>query len=284
MIYLVTGGAGSLGRRLTEFFLNENKSNIIRVFDHSENGLAHMQTRIADPDRRIRYFLGDVRDKDRLRRAMENVEVCVHCAAQKHVDIGEYNPFESVMTNVYGTQNCIDSALEADIAKFLSISSDKACHAISTYGRCKALAESLTIDANNYKGSHRTVFSVARPPNYIESDGSVFEIWRYQKEKDLPLTVTDNRMERYFMSFTEILTFIKKCLDLMRGGEIFVPTNAKKLKIIDLAKGYAMDRERVGKIKIIGMRPGERLIEYLLTDEELAVAEEVDGLWIIKNV
>lgn len=275
MIYLVTGGAGSLGRRLTEHLLYQTEDARIRVLDNHENSFAQMRTRLVDPAKRVRFLFGDIRDKDRMQRAMENVDVCIHCAALKHVDIAEQNPFESLQTNVIGTQNCIDVALQADIDKFLYLSSDKAVLAISTYGRCKAVSESLTLDANNYKGDRRTKFSVARPPNYIDSDGSVFELWRYQKKHGLPITVTDVRMERFFMPFPDIVNFTLKCVEIMGGREVFVPLGAKREKIIDLA------RQVSSNIDIIGMRPGERLVEHLYTEEEIVNAEQKEGMWII---
>lgn len=272
--YLVTGGVGSLGRRLVaELLKPKYNANPIRVLDHNENGLAQMQIRLGDS--RIRYFLGDIRDKERVIRAMENVDVAILCAALKHVQICEYNPFESIQSNVIGTQNCIDAALKANIRKLLFVSSDKAVHAVNTYGRCKALSESLTLDANNYKGDRRTKFSVCRPPNYINSDGSVFEIWNYQKAKGLPLTVTHTAMERFFMPFSDIIAFTLKCVRLMEGGEIFVPIGAEKKRIIDLA------REISSNIKIVGKRKGERLVEHLFTEEEMLRAEKRNGIWVI---
>ena len=278
MIFLITGGAGSLGRRLVKELLKPKyKVDIIRVLDHDENGLARMQIRFKDPRIRIRYLLGDIRDKTRVERAMENVDVCIHCAAQKHVDLSEFNPFESIKSNVIGTQNCIEAALTNKIDKFLFISSDKAVHAVGTYGRCKALSESLTLDANNYKGDRRTKLSVARPPNYVNSDGSVFEIWKYQKSKGLPLTVTSEKMERFFMRFPKIIKFVMRSVEMMEGKEVFVPIGAEKMKIIDLARKIS------DKIEIIGLRKGERLMEYLYTEEEIACAEQKDGLWVIKQ-
>lgn len=277
MITLITGGAGSLGRRLTEQLLKKAvEGDAIRVLDIHENSIAHMKTRLEDPHHHIRYFIGDIRDKDRMKMAMESVDICIHCAAMKHVDLSEYNPFSCIKVNVIGTQNCIEAALEANIDKFLTISSDKAVNAISTYGRCKALAESLTLDANNYKGDKRTKLSIARPPNYINSDGSVFELWQYQKKMGLPITVTDKKMERLFMPFGQIVTFTLKCLEIMEGGEIFVPMGAEKRRIIDLAKKIS------DNIKFIGIRPGERLFEQLYTEEELIRAERSDGMWVIR--
>lgn len=256
--------------------LKKEDTSRVAVFDNNENGIAHLRTRLAD-DPRLRWFIGDIRDKDRVFKAIEKIDVCIHCAALKHVDLGENNPFEQVKTNVIGTQICIDAALFANIDKFLFISSDKAVQAINTYGRCKALSESLTLDAENYKGDRRTKFAVARPPNYIDSDGSIFDLWKYQKEAGLPITLTDDRMVRYFMSFDDINKFLFRCLDMMQGGEIFVPLNVEKRRIIDLAKGMETD------IKLIGMRPGQKLEEVLIDPAELSRAIQFGDMWIVKS-
>jgi len=280
MIYLITGGAGSLGRRLVTHLLRVEtnfKPTAIRVFDNCENSLVRFERNLLDPEKKARFLLGDIRDKDRLIRAMENVDICIHCAAQKHVHIAEFNPFESIQTNVIGTQNCIDAALTADIDIFLYISSDKAVQAVGTYGRCKALSESLTLDANNYKGDRRTKLSVARPPNYINSDGSVFEVWKEEKARGLPLSVTSKEMTRHFMTFEEIIKFLTKCLVLMEGGEIFVPTGSRNLRIMDLAK-------KIGdNIQITGMRKGEKLHEMLIDPAEINHAKHINGMWVIKQ-
>lgn len=278
LIYLVIGGAGSLGRRLAQELIKpEYNVMAIRVLDNNENGLAQMKVRFGESDGKVRYFLGDVRDRERLIRAAENVDVMINCAAQKHVDLGEYNPFFSIQVNVLGTQNCIDAALENNVEKFIQISSDKAVQSISTYGRCKALSESLTLDANICKGDKRTKLSVIRPPNYIDSDGSVFEIWHYQKANGLPLTLTSPQMTRYVMGFDEIVKFVIKCINMMKGGEIFIPSSGvEEVKIIDLAKKLSEN------IKIVGLRKGEKLHELLMDPSEEERAEMIDGIWVVR--
>lgn len=278
-VFLITGGAGSLGRRLAEYILKiSTAQTVVRILDHNENGLARLKQ--SSNHERLRFFIGDVRDKNRVIRAMEGVDVCFHCAALKHVDLCEYNPFESVLTNVMGTQNCLEAALECEIDNFLFISSDKAVQAVSTYGRCKALSESLTLDAQNYKGDRKTRFAVARPPNYIDSDGSIFDLWKFQKEQGLPITVTDIRMERYFMGFDQINSFLLKCVQLMNGGEIFVPLGAEKCKIVDLARQYSGSLDN---IKYIGMRPGEKLEEAIIDPSEAVRAEIMEGMYVIRH-
>lgn len=274
-VYLVTGGAGSLGRRLVKELLKpQHSASVIRVFDNNENAVARMKRKLTDT--RLRWFLGDIRDRDRLVRAMEGVDVCIHLAAQKHVDLGEYNPFFSLQVNVLGTQNCIEAALQANIHKFIFMSSDKAVESCSTYGRCKALSESLTIHANKYKGDFkRTIFSVCRPPNYFGSDGSVIEVWKQQKKEGLPLSVTDKQMFRYFITFDEMVLFLTRCVDYMKGGEIFIPKNCVLHNIYDLARTYSED------IKIVGVRHGERLVELLWTQEEKSRLIEEATFWLI---
>lgn len=275
-VFMIIGGAGSLGRRLVEELVDPKSSTkIIRVFDNNENSVARM--RVQYPFPQIRWFIGDIRDKERLKLAMNDVTTVIVCAALKHVDLCEYSPFEAIKTNVVGLQNCIEAALESDVNRFLTISSDKAVQACSTYGRCKALGESLTLDANNYKGDRKTIYSVCRPPNYFGSDMSVTDVWQYQKEHDLPLSVTSEKMERYFLDFPDIVRFVLKCVRMMKGGEIFVPSGAQKLKIIDLA------RQMSDRIEITGMRKGERLTELLMDpDVELPRATLTDGVWVIR--
>lgn len=274
--YLITGGAGSLGKLLVKELLKpQHQATFIKIFDNNENNLAWLRAEFKDTN--IRWVLGDIRDKERITRAMENADVCIHCAAQKHVDIGECNPFESVKTNVLGTWNCIEAALNANIDKFIYISSDKAVSACNTYGRCKALAESLTLDANNNKGERKTRFSICRPPNLYKSNANVTELWRWQVERNLPLTVTDEGMIRYFMDDNQIVAFIFKALEIMTGGEIFVPSNADKIKIIDLAKWFSTN------IIITGKRPGERLEEVLIAPSEKERAILQHNMWIIKS-
>jgi UDP-N-acetylglucosamine 4,6-dehydratase len=275
-IILITGGAGSLGRKLAKHLLTFQGVKAVRILDTNENGLARLSQQIKDP--RIRFLLGDIRDKERMKRALENVTLCYHAAAQKHIDLAERNPFYSIDVNVMGTQICIEAALDANVDKFIMISSDKSVQACSTYGRCKALAERLALDAELYKGDdHKTRFSVARPPNYINSDGSIFDMWRYQKKHGLPITVTSPEMYRYFLSIDQICDFLFKCSEIMQGGEIFIPRNARRLRIIDLAKKYG------DKIQIIGVRPGEKLEELLIDPSEEAYAKVYGDIWVIKN-
>ena len=273
---LLVGGAGSLGRRMAEELLKPVYNiNSLRTLDINENELARLRWKLKD-DSRTRWLLGNILDKDRMIRAMENVDIVFMLAAQKHVDLGETNPFYSLQVNVLGAQTCIEAAINSNVDKYIYTSSDKAVHSCSTYGHCKKLSEALTLDANKYKGDRHTKFSVVRPCNYAQSDGSIWDIWAYQKSENLPLTVTDERCTRYFLTFDKIITFILKATCIMQGGEIFIPQNADKVRIIDLAKTISEN------IKITGLRPGEKLEEVLIDPLELARAEVVDNLWIVK--
>ena len=276
--WLISGGAGSLGRHLIKELIKpefNDKVAVIRVLDNNENGLAKLNLYVKDP--RIRLFLGDIRDKERITKASENIDVFIMAAALKHVDLCEANPFENLQTNVIGTQYCIDAALINNIAKVVYVSSDKACNPVSCYGKAKSLSESLILDAENYKGDRRTIFTVVRPPNYLFSDGSVWDTWSYQKENNLPLTVTSSSATRYFMNLDEIVAFLLKTVEMMKGGEIFVPKNPELHKIIDLAKQIS------NNIIITGLRKGERLHEKLIDETEFEKAKEVDGMWVIEQ-
>lgn len=274
MRWLITGGAGSLGRRLIKKILADYDPSAVCILDNHENSLARLKRRIDDP--RVRYFLGDIQDPRRIALAMKNVDVAILAAAYKHVDLCAYNPFASVNVNVMGTQTCIEAAVAAGVPRVLYLSSDKAVNPCSTYGYCKALAEHLVIDANQWKGDVPCALSVCRPPNYYGSDGSMLEVWKNQKAKGQPLTVTDERMERFFLSFDEIVEFIFSSLNLMKGGEIFVPLTARNTKIIDLAKQLSTS------IVFTGLRKGERLTETLFTEEEFQNGSMNGTILVIK--
>jgi UDP-N-acetylglucosamine 4,6-dehydratase len=271
---LITGGAGSLGQALTRNILN-NPIQALRILDSDENGLFEAKQKFID--NRMRFFLGDVRDLARLKRAVEGTHIIFHCAALKHVELGEINPFEVLKSNIIGTQNVIEAVLdEQNVEKFVFISTDKAVNPSNIYGVSKYFGERLTIAANNYKGDRPTVFGCIRLPNLKGSRGSVYEVWERQLKEGRPLSVTDERMERYFMDLDEGAKFVLKATAFMDKPAIIVPANVKKYKIIDLAK------ELSDKIEIVGARPGERIKERLLTPEERKIARRVKGMWIIE--
>lgn len=273
-LVLVTGGAGSLGRRLVRHFLDCGSKT--RVLDVNENGLAKLKLTLPDTSN-ARFFVGDIRDKARVVRAMENVDVVVHTAALKHVDLCEYNPFECLQTNIIGTQNCIDAALECNVGKFLLVSSDKAVNPIGVYGYSKAFAEALTLDAENYRGSKQTRFAVVRCPNFLGSDGSVLTVWKWQKQHHLPLTLTDPNMERYFIQFRDLLQFMDYCIVQMKGGEVFVPDKIFKKPMKELAETVS------NKIHVTEARCPEKIVEELMSKTEKEHAVLNGDVWIIKQ-
>lgn len=272
---LITGGCGSFGQKFTEIILKEYNPASIRIYDNRELALVEMERRFNDP--RLRFFLGDVRDKNRLYRAMNNVNIVVHAAALKHVPICEYNPIEAVRTNVDGAINLIDAALDRGVEKVMAISTDKAVNPINLYGATKMVAEKLFIQGNSYTGGKGTIFSCARYGNVLASSGSVIPLFIEQKNNGSQITLTDERMTRFWISLEEGVRFVIKCLEIMKGGEIFIP-KIPSMKLKELAQAIAPLSHK----KIIGLRPGEKLHEVLLTEEEAMHTKEFDGFFVIE--
>ena len=228
-------------------------------------------------DSRLRFFIGDVRDKERLSRAMNGVDVVVHAAALKHVPVCEYNPIEAVKTNIDGAANVIEAALDNQVEKVLNISTDKAVHPVNLYGATKMVAEKLFVQANSYSGAKKTIFSCVRYGNVVGSSGSVIPLFKEQR-KTGTITITDNRMTRFWITMEEGIKFVLNGIEAMRGGEIFIP-KIPSTKIIDLAQVIAPD----AKIKTIGIRHGEKIHEELLTAEEATHAKEYDNYFVIES-
>ncbi len=249
-VVLITGGAGSLGRALAA----ELHAKSIRIFDNSEHSLWEMQQDFPD----MRFLVGDIRDKDRLHRAFNGVDYVIHCAALKHVPFCEYNPIEAVKTNVIGTINVIDAAIDNGVSKVLAISSDKAVEPINLYGATKLVMEKTVIGANVYVG---TKFSCVRSGNFWGSKGSLGQIIEDKLKNGSKLLLTDTEMDRYWIPLDEISQFIIKCIELMDGGEIFVPKMSRSL-VVDVMKSYGVEYEVVGK------RNGEKLHEILFAEGE----------------
>jgi FlaA1/EpsC-like NDP-sugar epimerase len=260
---LVTGACGSVGSALVRRLLDEGHT--VCAFDQSEDGLFRLEQELKDGGGRLRLFLGSVRDEDRVRRAMDGVKVVFHCAALKHVYISEYNPFEAMQTNIAGTNNIIQAAIAAEVERVVLTSSDKAVNPTSTMGATKLLGERLFIAANHFAGTHKTRFACVRFGNVLNSNGSVLQIFRRQLEGDLPLTITSTGMTRFFLSMSQAVDL---CLDAsarMVGGEIFV-MNMGNSDIISLAK--AVSGNRPLRFVEIGHKPGEKLYEELVTENE----------------
>jgi UDP-N-acetylglucosamine 4,6-dehydratase (inverting) len=229
------------------------------------------------PDDRLRFFIGDVRDEERLSRAMNGVDIVVHAAALKQVPACEYNPIEAVKTNINGSINIINAALDNNVDRVIALSTDKAVHPVNLYGSTKMVAEKLFVQGNSYTGGDRhTKFSCVRYGNVVGSRGSVVPLFLEQK-KTGRLTITDERMTRFWLTLEEGVQFVRNCLPIMTGGEIFVP-KIPSMKVKDLARATAPD----AKIDIIGIRPGEKIHEILLTEDEARHSKEYDTYFVIE--
>lgn len=275
---LVTGGLGSFGQKFIELLLKEHPPaggpKAVRIYDNRELACVEMERKLQDD--RLRFFVGDVRDIKRLNRAMNGVDIVVHAAALKHVPVCEYNPIEAIRTNIDGAINVIDAAIDNGVYKVMGISTDKAVQPVNLYGATKMVAEKLFVQGNNYSGERKTIFSCARYGNVMGSSGSVIPLFKEQK-KTGEVTITDENMTRFWITLEEGVRFVIKCIDIMKGGEIFVP-KIPSMKIADLADAIAPEAQK----KIIGMRPGEKLHEVLLTEEESRHVKEFENYFIVE--
>jgi FlaA1/EpsC-like NDP-sugar epimerase len=281
---LVTGGAGSIGSQISRSLLNF-EPKVVRILDIDEARLFEL-TRELTSHPNVRFLIGDVRDKERIKRAIENIDIVFHAAALKHVPSCEYNPFEAVKTNVLGTQNVIEAAIDAEVEKFMTISTDKAVNPVNVMGATKLLAEKLTISANYYKGPRKTVFSCVRFGNVLGSSGSVVPIFLSQIKKGGPITITDPEMTRFVMNMDRAVELVFKATKIAEGGEIFI-FKMPAVRIGDLAeaiKEELAENYPAGSIitRIIGMRPGEKFHEELMTEEESLWAEETEEMFIVR--
>jgi FlaA1/EpsC-like NDP-sugar epimerase len=282
---LVIGGTGSCGSVIVKRLLNADPK-VIRVFSRDEDKQYHMQFELGDHDN-VRFLLGDIRDKDRLARAMEDIDIVFHTAALKHVAGCEYNPFEAVRTNILGTQNVIDVALDNEVSMVAYTSSDKAVNPISAMGASKLMAEKLMSTANLYRGLRRTVFYSVRFGNVLGSRGSVISRVISQIKNGRPVTLTDPRMTRFVMSTGEAVDLMLRTTELAKGGEVFI-LKMPAIKIEALlnvlirkyAPKYGLDPEMI-KVKKVGIKPGEKLFEELMTNEESSRAYETDKMFIV---
>lgn len=259
---LVTGGTGSLGKSLIDHLLKESKVRRIAIFSRDELKQQHLRHQLQD-DPRLRWFLGDVRDLDRLKRAFHGVDHVIHAAALKQVDTGEYNPMEFVKTNVLGSQNVIDASIDAGVKRVVALSTDKASSPINLYGATKLTADKLFVAANNYSVAYGTTFSVVRYGNVMGSRGSVIPFFQEIAAQGKPLPITDLRMTRFWISIDSAVKFIIESLEMMKGGELYVP-KIPSMKIVDLATAVAPGT----KLEEIGMRPGEKLHEEMISADD----------------
>lgn len=276
---LVTGGTGSFGQRFTASVLERAKPRRLIVFSRDELKQYEMRSKLGalgvDVEA-MRYFIGDVRDRDRLHRAFQGVDVVVHAAALKQVPACEYNPIEAVLTNIMGARNIVDAAIDQKVERVLALSTDKAVNPVNLYGATKLCAEKLFVQANAYSGVGRPpFFACSRYGNVVASRGSVVPVFLEQR-KSGRLTVTDDRMTRFLLTLDDGVDFVLNCLERMRGGEVFVP-KLPSTRVMDLAKVIAPGC----KIDRIGIRPGEKLHEVLLSEDEARHSVEHKGMYII---
>lgn len=275
-VVLVTGGTGSFGQTFTATLLRERQPKKLIVFSRDELKQHDMSQKFSGPEAaHLRYFLGDVRDLDRLRRAMHGVDIVVHAAALKQVPACEYNPFEAVLTNVMGAKNVIDAAIDAGVKRVLAISTDKAVNPVNLYGATKLCAEKLFVQGNAYSGSGGTRFACARYGNVVGSRGSVIPVFLKQRANGR-IRITDSRMTRFWLTLDQGVRFVIRCIERMHGGEIFVP-RIPSMNIMDLAKTVAPECE----VDFIGIRPGEKIHEVLISDDEARHTRELEDCFVV---
>jgi len=270
---LVTGGTGSFGKKFIRKILQSDVKKVI-VFSRDELKQYEMAQEFKDD--RLRFFIGDVRDKDRLYRAFDRVDIVIHAAAMKHVEACEYNPFEAVKTNINGAQNIIEAAIDRGVEKVIALSTDKACSPINLYGATKLASDKLFVAANSYVGDKKTRFSVVRYGNVVGSRGSVVPFFQKVKETGI-IPITDERMTRFWITLEQGVQFVLDGLMNMNGGEIFVP-KIPSMKVIDLAKAIAPDCQ----IKVVGIRAGEKLHEAMITEDDARRTVEFKDYYVIQ--
>ena len=259
----ITGGTGTFGHKITDILLNQYSPNKVIIFSRDEFKQYNMKQIFPESKYpNIRYFIGDVRDYERLLTATKNVDILFHAAAMKQVDTIEYNPLEAIKTNIYGTENVIKAAIKNKVKKVIGVSTDKCVSPINLYGATKLCLEKLIIHANLMSGKNGTIFSVLRYGNVINSRGSVVPLFLKQKESKC-FTITDGKMTRFTLTIDQAINFVLNCASIMIGGEVFVP-KLPSYNIVQLAKCIEKDAE----IKIIGIRPGEKLHEAMLSSSE----------------
>jgi UDP-N-acetylglucosamine 4,6-dehydratase len=270
---LVTGGTGSFGKRFIATALERLKPKRLVVFSRDELKQFEMQQRIDAPN--LRYFIGDVRDEARLHRAFEGIDVVVHAAALKQVPAAEYNPFEAIKTNVIGAENIINAAIDHGVERTVALSTDKAANPINTYGATKLCSDKLFIAGNVYAGARSTRFSVVRYGNVVGSRGSVIPFFMNRK-KTGTLPITDPRMTRFWITLQQGVDFVIDCLEHMYGGELYVP-KIPSMNIMDLANAIAPEC----KHEVVGIRPGEKLHEVMVTEDDARQTVELDDRYVV---
>jgi UDP-N-acetylglucosamine 4,6-dehydratase len=272
---LVTGGTGSLGRVIIKEILANCSPKRVIVYSRDEFKQFEMQQTKMFQHPCMRFFLGDIRDKERLLRAFQGVDVVIHTAALKQAPAGEYNPSEFIKTNVFGAMNIVDAAIAANVKRVIAVSSDKASSPVTLYGATKLCSDRVFVAANSYSGRTGTRFSATRFGNLMGARGSVIPLWVRQRELG-EITLTDPRMTRFSITIEDAAKFVLKCLGLMTGGELYV-AKIPSYKLVDTAKVVAPN----AKVRLIGIRPGEKLHEMMISDDESHLTQEYDTFYII---
>jgi UDP-N-acetylglucosamine 4,6-dehydratase len=274
---LVTGGTGSFGKKFIQTMMAEYRPKRLVIFSRDELKQHEMCQKFPDTgDTPIRYFIGDVRDKDRLYRAFEGIDVVIHAAALKQVPACEYNPFEAVQTNINGAKNIIDAAIDRGVKRVVALSTDKAVNPVNLYGATKLVAEKLFIQGNSYAGAAGARFACVRYGNVVGSRGSVVPLFKEQR-KTGAITITDERMTRFWITLEQGVRFVIRCAEQMHGGEVFVP-KIPSMRVTDLANVVAPGC----KVEITGIRPGEKLHEVLVHEDEARHTLELDDMFVVQ--
>ena len=278
---LITGGTGSLGRALTKRLLDQN-AKTVRIFSRNESKQIEMESEFNE-DKRLRFFIGDIRDSERLFNALEDVDIVFHAAALKHVPKIEYNPFESIKTNVIGSQNVIDNSLKQNVQKVIAISTDKAVSPLNTYGATKLLMEKLFVSANNYlnREKYRTRFHAVRYGNVLGSSGSVIPKFIQQIKSNEKIRITDSEMTRFNITMDNALDLIINTSKIGKGSEIFIP-KLKAYNIMDV-KSALFDLLHETDYEVVGIRPGEKLHETLINEDEMRYTWKINDMFMITN-
>ena len=274
---LISGGTGTFGKAFIKWILKREKPKRIIVLSRDELKQHEMRCSGYD-DERIRFFIGDVRDKARLLRALHGVDIVIHAAALKQVPACEYNPYEAVKTNVMGTQNLIEAAIDAGVERVMGISTDKACNPSNTYGATKSLMEKLFINGNAYASGTKTRFSCVRYGNVTGSRGSIVPLMMKLRDNDEPITITDERMTRFWLEPERACEIVSSAIQMMYGGEIFIP-KIPSVRILDLKEAIAPNSD----IKFIGIREGEKLHESLISEQEAPMTIDAGDFYVVES-
>ncbi len=275
---LITGGTGSFGQAFVRRLLQNHSPARLVIYSRDEQKQFEMARQLPPSEYPcLRYFIGDIRDKERLQRALNGIDIVVHAAAMKHVPVAEYNPIEAVKTNIFGAENLINSCIDLGVKKLIALSTDKAANPINLYGATKLCSDKLLVAANNLAGSDGTIFSVVRYGNVLGSRGSIIPFFKKLiSEKVDALPVTDERMTRFWISIDQGVDFVLQCIGAMKGGEVFVP-KIPSMSVVDMIEAIAPGYPT----KVVGIRPGEKLHEHMITVDDVANTREFENCYSI---